>query len=70
MKLELRRKQELTGKVFYQVWADGTIQESFYAGIVSDPSGEEQAKNLAQVWYDRIRDAGIDKIEVLQSEEI
>lgn len=73
MKLELRRKQELNGKIFYQVWVDNTIQESFYAGIVQDPmapTNEQQAKRLAQVVFDRIKENTGEKIEVIQSEEI
>lgn len=73
MKLELRRKQELNGKIFYQVWVDNTIQEAFYAGIVQDPmapTNEQQAKRLAQVVFDRIKENAGEKIEVIQSEEI
>lgn len=73
MKLEIRRRQNVDGKIFYQVWADDSLKETFYAGIIEDPmvtTNEFNAKELAKHLYNRIKEGAQTVVSIVQSEEI
>lgn len=73
MKLEIRRKEDIQGKISYGVFIDDRLEESFYAGIDSDPmltTNEYNAKMLAVDLFNRIKGGFKGKTEVIESEEL
>jgi hypothetical protein len=73
MKLEIRKKTESSGDIFYMVFKDDTIEKSFWVGnplLKQDGYGEEKALSMAKDLYERIKNHRDPIIEIIQSETI
>lgn len=75
MKIEIRRKEEPGGDVYFQIFINDRYQESFYAGAITAADfkeKEQKALNAAKNVYDNMVAFASDqsKVTIIESTEI
>lgn len=75
MKIEIRRKQEPSGDVYYQIYTNDKYQESFFAGNIHQESFDlldKKAYEKAKKVYDNMVAFASDQsiVTIIESTEI